>query len=1368
MLEDMSNSPSTSRRRSKPSQENWDDDFEFTLPTRKSTNNTTKTSYGKEKDENVPLSRVDSLTEDWDENWDESPPRSNLPQPGLTAKHERKKSSIPPPINIPSSSSSHRMNPPRLSPSHSAGLSISPLLTSFSSAQQPLLPSRSYSSLSMGPSPSNLQHQQSQHLPRMRSGSTTTSTVSRNKLIKRHPSTSFVPIPNSHSSSNLALNSAQPNPSEASLNSISTTNRSSPYLPQNSPSLPRSTSGEQMPPPPLPQGGFLGRSRSRSKSKSKAGQEVRVSNIPFSPSRDDMREKEKEKEKRPGFWKRLSGAPSVGEKYEGVPQHRRRRSSSVGAKHPPSGSPRPPVPPLPTNLRSPSGASSTSTSSAKSGPTSAFSALLRRSSSSSSKRSDKSKDTPPSSYPYSSSKHGVSSSSVNSCRQQPVSIPANRKGDVTPDLPSSASVSIGFHLPSPSPSSPYHPSKSRVTSAAQQYFDLPPLPHSTSFPGPQLGQKGSGSDTETEGDSKTPKRRKKMRPVSALPAPRSHHGQGEPIPGLPISRQTSIGEFHTSKSSDSPASPFAQGTTSTLKRLGSLSKKHGRRLSGGWKFGTNSSNDSNKSAIRPLEPVLGSPSKPNRNDDELPLSPISPTPNPESEEELRKAIRAGSVSAPTSMFTQPRQALDPQDVGESPSEEVVEKEKKEKHQRRQSWNDFVIPREVMMKQKELKERIGAVKMFAGGVATLKTLLSTHADIRDRILSSGSTTDAANFASLDLEFEQWLEMAVVLIEVGSTGADPSTQASFSSPPRSRRVTLASDEAKAASAAMSKATSAPGGPIPPVQLSSWRKASLPDPEETNFNMMGPPRAEFPEQWRASTGRQDLSKRQLEVLRTMLRTPMSANTPDKNRPGMGPRTASTLSASSTSSYLQAQGSPSPNSKGQSHTQRGVTPTPDSGSISFPSPGDSAHIQPSNSFPSPLSAARMNHNQRGLKDRRASKAGLAGLKEFLRSLKKDKSTSSVPQSAGLPEGGGGLSPLRIKSRFGFKNSTSPPASPTSPLSPSFSPNGNNDVFYPTQRSSFSALGAASGAIPQTPQTAQPVLTSRSRAGTESSFNRGGLGSEQKRPSIRNIFRTSSGNWSELVKNDPSFSPGAGSSSNASSPGSTKGVSGLSKKLSAQRLGFSSSKSSNKISVSDPIPSKLPLSTSSRTLTGGDHMPSELKEKEGEMTLRPTAKKRVSGLGLGLGWPEANPSSNDPGSPVKISHGIGEMGTVYESPSKLDEERTVKHRGNPTSPSKIRFPSNKTFTSSISTNSSGRVSSNGIGSTTSSRVPSNDIYPSDMGMRTSEDSTFTNDLTIALTPENLPTLLEYLRQCERMLGVWRERVGEVIRVEVEGDGVKV
>jgi hypothetical protein len=41
--------------------------------------------------------------------------------------------------------------------------------------------------------------------------------------------------------------------------------------------------------------------------------------------------------------------------------------------------------------------------------------------------------------------------------------------------------------------------------------------------------------------------------------------------------------------------------------------------------------------------------------------------------------------------------------------------KADKERRRQSWNDFVIPRNVLEKQKEVRRGIEGVKRFAGGV-----------------------------------------------------------------------------------------------------------------------------------------------------------------------------------------------------------------------------------------------------------------------------------------------------------------------------------------------------------------------------------------------------------------------------------------------------------------------------------------------------------------------------------------------------------------------------------------------------------------------------------------------------------------------------
>nr|XP_031860848.1 uncharacterized protein CI109_003573 [Kwoniella shandongensis]KAA5527920.1 hypothetical protein CI109_003573 [Kwoniella shandongensis] len=1467
----MSNTVSSSsparRKPIKPQAENWDEDFEFSLPTasnKKKTPSTTSSAKESQK-ENVDTNTKSSGgkardVEDWDEeeeeeNWDDSPPRpsakfisvpitsSALAPTAVAGPSRQRQSSKPAPLSIPSNA--YTQPPPRLSPSHSSSLpSPSPLPTSRTStsltAQQSMLSPRSNSSSALL-SPT-INEQQKQTLLRSRSGSTSTGTVTRNKLIKRHPSTSFIPIaPNRSTSATFQQNRSESN---ASLSSIALTNRSSPNLPHpppgvpvSVPQIPRSTSGEQMPPPPLPgQIHALGRSRSRSKSKTRSGsrQDIRVLNIPFSPSRNDMQEAEEEKQKRPGFWKRFSGAPtSSREVVETTPtQHRRRRSSSVGGKAlMESSSPQPPLPPLPPNLRSPSSTSTVSVTSStrSSGPVSAFSALLRRSSSSLSRRSDKSKDTPPpSSYPYASgsSTHRASTSSINTFGS-PVPIPisattSRNGGGRTPDLPSSSSFSRGFHLPSPSPGSPYHAQVSRMPSTAfPGDGSIPPLPHSSSFPGPRAFDP---SDTENEAVDETPKKRKKVRPVSALPAPRMPSGNGwegdrwkgfnggsAQIPGLPNQRPPPLNAGLTSPQS----STFASTTSNTLRRLGSLSKKHGRKLSGGWKFGNASSSNINTpkdpAANKPLETVMGSPSKLSRDTSEG------------TDDLMRNAIRAGSVSAPSSAFKS----------GPTPSRDdlatiaavpiagnaevnasdmaVATAAKKEKHRRRQSWNDFVIPREVMEKQKGLKEKIGAVKMFAGGIESLKSLLSTHAELREKAYTSGSSSDIALFENLEQEFSQWWEMATVLIEVGSTGKDPSTQASLSDPPRSRRVTLASDEARAASEAMLKASSAPGGPSRrvtphPAHLTAGsRKSSLPDPEETGLGMSGPPKASPPpDHWRASTGRQDLSKRQLEVLRTMLRTPIDRNTSGSSagRPSMGLRTASTLSASTTASN-QLYASQDPNLTMTRSSSRSVivarTQTPGEGSpISFPSPSDSAHIVPSPSLPSPTTASLQAQPEstipaKTLKQRRASKAGLAGLKEFLRSLKSKDRSGGGPLS---PTSGGGFTPMR-KMRSKSKNgtSTSPPASPIEP-SHSFASRMergySDEMFYPSStnpRSSFSALGPVQ--IPGLPSSTTTSRTTSSQSqisfvanqqiksptsptpsGTHSrSMSRHQSPildstsarlkqdtSSSRRPSIRNIFRTSSGNWSELVTNNGN-SPSPSSSSNSI----------VKKKISTPRLPFSpsgfglgkpitsnASAGSSRVSVSDPIPlphsvsnatlsskatasSQFPLSTSSSHLAGFGIPKSDSSRtltadnNGGEMTLRPGRKSRVSGLGLGLGWPERDVeamtsiSTTTPISPI-WSEGEGgeEDHTLHATTSGLVEGQGAY---------KSRQNSATTTTSSTSTT---------------------DLASHDRSPVRHQEEVKKDDLIVALTPENLPTLLEYLRQCEMKLGQWRGKVGEL------------
>ncbi|EIW72423.1 hypothetical protein TREMEDRAFT_58586 [Tremella mesenterica DSM 1558] len=976
-------SPSqTPKKSSKPSRrkqaENWDDDFEFALPSRTSKPREAPPRPEKlvEKDENTSAtlgSFASGSSNSSELPWDESPP-----PPVSTNKGTVRAIKVPAPLKIPPSHShSYSHSPPRMSPSFSIGLtssnprSIPPTpLSSSSHPHQPLLSQQSYPQLAhIG------------HAPRQRSGSQ--SAAIKNKLVKRHPSTSFVPMTNSgHGDWSRDVKGAPAMPilNRSSPNLASPMQVESYQLPL--PPIPRQPSRELMPPPPPP-----GKTRSRSRSKSKPAlrDEARPAQIQTS-LRSPVSEQTKRDElplptepKRKNFWKRLSGSrdamPTLGS-LGGSPIHRRRRSSSVGDSVPPLPSPRPPVPPLPANIRSPSNTSTASTTSAsssnRSGP-SGLSSILRRSASNLSRKSTRSSDAPPTSYPFSNTR---------------------------PDRSS------------------------------------------------------SDSDTETEQDGKTPRRRQKIRPVSALPAPRMLAGRepwnGEDWQGFaggpsvtnssPLPPISSHHEPSPSLSGLPQSSGLASSAANTMKRLSSMSKKHARRLSSGLNFGTASSSSSTESkrVSTKLEPVLGSPSKPTRS------ATTSTAPNLG----IKSNISNGSISAPSSSFKQ-------SEMPTSISDEII-RQKAEKQKRRQSWNDFIIPKTVLEKQKGLKRDIGAVKYFAQGLETLKTYLETHAALRDKVAISGAPDELALFRSLESEFNQWWEMAVVLIEVGSTGRDNQT-----SSPRSRRITMSADEAHSASAMLHRL------PSTSTFTTTPRKPNFKDSSESN-HILGPPQAS-PDNWRASTGRQDLTKRQLEVLRTMLGTPVTRS-PNPNSNPITSRQASTVSASSVVSNLPPPPLPLPplpviHSKpsNRSSEVRFHHDRTELSRFPLPSPDESSYAQSFSSFPSPDTASSMVNPKT-----RASKSGLAGLRDFLKSLKHQRPKAPVQPS---------INP----------NSNPIPTSPTSPISPALPSASTHDTFSPlppSTRSSFSVLGMAP--VPQ----------------------RGG-----RRPNIRNIFRTSSGNWSDLVR---------------------------------------------------------------------------------------------------------------------------------------------------------------------------------------------------------------------------------------------------------------
>jgi hypothetical protein len=699
--------------------ENWDEDFEF--PT---------LALPKSKKAETPRKReseVASPVEDWGEDgWDDSPPPALSRMP--IANLGKRKSPTQPDLGRLSLSS------PRAYDSMSSDLHLprSPTSTGMSGVSAS---SSALQLVSGQPGPSTSTSNQ-----RSRSGST--SATVRNKLIKRHPSTSFIPIASSSSIDVSSIKSPPP-PGARSSYDLS---RPAPTPPLPLP-LPRSKSGEQMPPPPLP----LGHSRQRSKSKSKARPmsrqgEIRVSAIPLSPSSDHAHNVDQPR--RPSFWKRLSGQPLMGEPVTSPGScklHRSRikltidiqdsvklqhkRSASLGRRSIRDVELTPPVPPIPANLRSPSAtstASNTSVSSSnRSGPTS-ISSIIRRTASGLSRKSQKG-TPPPSAYPYASNQS--STASIDSVPPTPP-LPAGVVSQNKPSMPTSHSFSRGYHLPSPSPQSPYRPTLGSTTASAN-------MPQSTSFP-LRMPTTSDSSDTETEpeGEQQATPRRKKIRPVSALPAPRlgvsrgwnaegwrgfSDQGPSGSKPTSMVGQRSSSSETPLPSSTTSPRAPnFAMSTANTIRRIGSISKKHGRRLSGGFMFGgtPTSSNQSSPSTF--LEPVLGSPSKPGRLGDSIEVS----------QDELRRLERESSrveedesfdqtpemrdapASAPTSLF----RATSTSGMTTSASEAtIMGPSKAEKERRRQSWNDFVIPKSIMEMQSGLNKNRNAIRHFDAGI-----------------------------------------------------------------------------------------------------------------------------------------------------------------------------------------------------------------------------------------------------------------------------------------------------------------------------------------------------------------------------------------------------------------------------------------------------------------------------------------------------------------------------------------------------------------------------------------------------------------------------------------------------------------------------
>lgn len=483
-----------------------------------------------------------------------------------------------------------------------------------------------------------------------------------------------------------------------------------------------------------------------------------------------------------------------------------------------------------------------------------------------------------------------------------------------------------------------------------------------------------------------------------------------------------------------------------------------------------------------------------------------------------------------------------------------------------------------------------------------------------------------FEKLNHEFRDEWAIASVLVRVGNTGraesgARVSSDSADHSSPRTRRITMASDEAAAAGDML---RSASDGTAPISSNGVFRSSTPANPSSP----LSPPRA-MADRWRASTGRHDLTPRELELLRNIMNTPVS------QRPSSSARQASTISSSSSSGIRASDSSKTIMASATLRQPSKSTNSDRSVSrVRLPSPNDSPFIIPSGSFPSPNTASALANPNKP--------KGFAGFKDFLRSMSVKPSFPSSPSTR----------------RLNFLSS------PTSPSFPNKSP------LHPTQS-------------PQ-PPTPSPQPSIESPIQSPPGLN----DRQKKRTSVRNIFRSSSGDWSGLVNKDKIKKPESPALSRQPSQAILVRSKSKSKQSSPRR------ELSIKTAYEEtPPPIEPPI------------LPAD------DRTVRPGAGGRKSRI-IGLGWPELEdglpPSTLTPPRPGPmrrsttsdkdaITEGHGKEGTAYSTWSDMNENQEQ-----------------------------------------------------DQKVRTA--SAQSGDFTVVLTPENLPRMLEYVQDCEKTLGRWRKR----------------
>ena len=900
-------------------------------------------------------------------------------------------------------------------------------------------------------------------------------------------------------------------------------------------------------------------------------------------------------------------------------QHRRRRSSSVGGSRSPTKSDHdaPPIPPVPNNLRSTSAASNTSGTSARSvtsGSSRLLNSILHRSSSSLSKGSGRS-------FIASPTPSGIHDDSL-----QPSLPPPTSFRLPTPTSPSSLHpISRGYHVPSPSLNSPYHLS-------SPSFPTKPPLPHSVSYPAPQHADNDTESETSANGE--TPRRHRKPRPLSLQPPVRepkvlSRGFDGNGWGGFGDPAQVTQHTSHpsqvslrqpTTKSDDSKQSPphTLSSAWSKATRVGRSISRHSRKLSDTFRQTSTTTDQDIRRSSQTLETVHGSPVK----TDECKSRPKLF--HNASEDIYDARTRGGSASAPSSAFRSntvgrvENMSVMVNSISQDSMSATSEKKKK-----RRSDGGLIIPDSIV----KLSSKASAEKATVTRKVNLNRIQSRDVLIIGLIRLVEDTqaiyqglkhSGRARQHEIDMlcsEYDPLYMRATAIIDWSFSGETPTT-AQDSKPERSttrdRRVTLASDQAKANADTLAILM---GGAD---RETANRSISLPDPsvgpmeEETDL-------AEGKQSWRDSIGRQASTRQRMTMYEAM-------GDIRPVRPGLL-RGSSTVSASSSHGIL-------PRSVSKSHLPARQF---ESGS-SFISSSKANDMRASGPFASPTAASTANVTRPQNKSRRSGKTGLAALIVYLKSIKKQHTPEPSHNSTAIVPDSQILRP------------TMPRSSATdSPLVPLTS--GVEEIPYPTARSTASIIQSQ---LKSPPEPSSSPQKSRRRA------------------RIPKFLRSTSGNWSSLpassspappVPGQPKTSfesssdreiiPGLPGRSNARRTTSRyEGVAKPSKTPTSASFNFaskiivSSDKKSNDNSVvrsqstirGEGISEILRIHTSD--IAGGH---------ERDRTVRAAHKSRLDGLGR-----PSSPSSPISGRTPKTSDSSRKSDMILQKTTASDTDRMV------------------------------------------------------------------------------------------------------------------